>query len=316
MEVVVVGAGAIGSLLGSLARLDGHAVTLVGRGGTAVRRAVRLALPAGWKTVEGFSTRAPARADLALVALGRHHLAALRRGQLPLPRECPPAVFLNVDPEAPGRLGLDAAAWSPGVTLLAAVRLQEDTVTLAGPRPTLVVEKRSGAGRLARGFARHGVAVVEVEDARPHLDAAFVTRLLELPATMCGGTVRWFLSFPEGRELGAGVLAEGLKTLERSGRPLARLPVDDPRELLEAIRRRPREFDRARDLPDRALSPLLQAVLSRRPPEAREITMRAVEMASATGLSLTWNWRLFQKAGRVASVGFYHDPAELARAIA
>jgi hypothetical protein len=41
-----------------------------------------------------------------------------------------------------------------------------------------------------------------------------------------------------------------------------------------------------------------------------------VELASAAGLSLTWNWRLFQKAGRVTSVGFFRDPAELARAIA
>ncbi|MCX7028601.1 MAG: hypothetical protein NTU62_00580, partial [Spirochaetes bacterium] len=62
--------------------------------------------------------------------------------------------------------------------------------------------------------------------------------------------------------------------------------------------------------------PMLQAFLTGRQHEAREITKRIVEMASEAGLSLTWNWRLFQKAGRVLSVGFFRDPVELARALA
>lgn len=316
MDIVVIGPGAVGSLLGGLARLDGHAVSLVGRGGTALAGSLRLVLPSGWISADGFTVPAAAKADLAMVALGRHHLAGVRKGGLGLPRQTAHAVFWNVDPAEPARLGIDAGQWSPGVTLLTAVRLQEGDVTLAGERPTLVVERRSGAGRALAGFARRGIAVVEVDDALPYLDAAFVHRLLELPAMMCGGTIPWFLSFPEGRELAAKVLAEGLKTMERTGRTLARLPVDDPRDLLERMARRPREFERARDLPDQAWPPLLQAVLAGRPHEAREITKHAVEMASAAGLSLAWNWRLFQKAGRVASVGFFRDPAELARAIA
>ncbi len=315
MDIVVIGAGAIGSLLGGLARIDGHAVSLVGRRGEDAGP-VRLVLPSGWKTADGFVVPAPAKADLVMVALGRHHLAGLRRGGLALPGQTPHTVFWNVDPAEPARLGIDAGRWSPGVTLLTAVRLQERDVTLAGERPTLVVERRSGAGRALKGFPRHGIAVLEVEDALPYLDAAFVHRLLELPVMMCGGTIPWFLSFPEGRDLAAGVLTEGLKTMERTGRTLARLPVGDPRDLLERMARRPRDFDRARDLPDQSWPPLLQEVLTGRPHEARQITKRAVELASAAGLSLTWNWRLFQKAGRVASVGFFRDPAELARAIA
>jgi hypothetical protein len=104
--------------------------------------------------------------------------------------------------------------------------------------------------------------------------------------------------------------------MDRAGRPLAHLPVMDPRDLLERIGRRPQTFDHARELPDQAWPPLLQAFFTGRQHEARQTTKRVVEMASDTGLSLTWNWRLFQKAARVGSVGFFRDPAELARAIA
>jgi ketopantoate reductase len=133
---------------------------------------------------------------------------------------------------------------------------------------------------------------------------------------MCGATIPWFLSFAEGRELAAAVIGEGLKTMERAGRALARLPAMDPRALLERIGRRPQAFDSARELPDQSWPPMLQAFLTGRQHEAREITKRIVEMASDGGLSLTWNWRLYQKAGRAASVGFFRDPVELARALA
>jgi hypothetical protein len=32
-------------------------------------------------------------------------------------------------------------------------------------------------------------------------------------------------------------------------------------------------------------------------------------------LSARWNWRLAQKLGRVAQVGFFRDPGELRRAL-
>jgi ketopantoate reductase len=316
MDIVVIGAGAVGSLLGGLLRVEGHAVSLVGRRGTLDDRTLRIVLPTGWKIAAGFTAPAPAEPDLAMVCLGRHHLAGVRRGGLGLPAGSRHTVFWNVDAAQPARLGLTDGQWSPGVTLLSAIRLQEDDVTLAGERAVLVVERRSGAAGALRGLRRHGFTVSEVEDAGPYLDAAFVGRLLELPAAMCGAPVAWFLSFPEGRELAAAVLAEGLKTMERAGRSLARLPVNDPRELLERITRHPQAFDRTRELPDQSWPSLLQDFLTGRPHEAREITKRIVEIASDAGLALTWNWRLFQKSGRVASVGFFRDPVELARAVA
>ncbi|MCX7030118.1 MAG: hypothetical protein NTU62_08360 [Spirochaetes bacterium] len=316
MDIVVIGSGAVGSLLGGLLRIEGHTVSLVGRRGALEDYTLRIVLPSGWRTASGFTAPAPSEPDLAMVALGRHHLAGLRRSGLPLPPGAGHAVFWNVDPAQPVRLGLTDDQWSPGVTLISAVRLQEGDVTLAGDQPVLVVERRSGAAAALRGFRRYGFTVSEVEDAAPYLDALFVRQLLELPAAMCAATVPYFLSFPEGRELAAEVLTEGLKTMDRAGRTLARLPVMDPRDLLSMISRRPQAFERARELPDQSWPSMLQAFLTGRQCEAREITKRIVEMASDAGLSLTWNWRLFQKAGRITSVGFFRDPVELARAIA
>jgi ketopantoate reductase len=316
MNIVVIGAGAVGSLLGGLLRLGGHTVTLVGRRGVLPDRELRIVLPSGWKTASGFAESAPADPGLAMVALGRQHLAAVKRGGLGLPQEAAHTIFWNVDPAQPRRLGLADQFWSPGLTLLSAVRLHERDVTLAGEHPVLVIERRSGARETLRGLARHGFTVSQVDDALPYLDAFFVHQLLDLPAAMCGCSLPYFLSFPEGRALATEILTEGLKTMERAGRTLARLPVMDPRDLLERLDRHGQSFDRAHDLPDQAWSPTLQAFLAGRQHEAREITKRIVEMASDAGLSLTWNWRLFQKAGRVASVGFYRDPAELSRAIA
>jgi ketopantoate reductase len=316
MDIVIVGCGAVGSLLGGLLRTCGHAVSLVGRRGALEDRTVRIVLPGGWQTASGFTAPPPDEPELAMVCVGRNHLAAARRGEIAVPPSAGHILFWNADPAQPGRLGFDGERWSPAVSLMTAVRLQEGDVTLAGERPVLVVERRSGAAKALRALGRHGFGVSEVEDAVPYLDALFVRQLLELPAAMCAATIDWFLSFPEGRVLAAEVLAEGLKTMDRAGRPLAHLPAMDPRDLLERISRRPEAYDRARGLPDQSWPSLLQAFFTGRQHEARQITKRVVEMASDAGLSLTWNWRLFQKAGRIGSVGFFRDPAELARALA
>lgn len=316
MDIVVVGAGAVGSLLGGLLRVEGHSVTLVGRSGPVADTELRIELPSSWQIARGFGAQTPSAPDLAMVCVGRHHLAGARRGELAVPAGARHVVFWNTDPVQPPRFGFSDDRWSPGVTLVSAVRLQEGDVALAGERAVLVVERRSGAIAALRGLRRYGLSVVEVENALPHLDAALVYQLIELPAAMCAATIPWFLSYPEGRALARAVLAEGLKTMDRAGRALARLPVMDPRGLLERIDRRPQELERARDLPDQAWPSMLQDFFAGRPHEAREITKRIVELASAAGLSLTWNWRLYQKAGRVASLGFFRDPAELARAIA
>ena len=67
--------------------------------------------------------------------------------------------------------------------------------------------------------------------------------------------------------------------------------------------------------PERGYNSILQSYLKGRPIEAAQLNKRVVEIASSKGLHLTWNWRLLQKASRVASMGFYREPADLLRSL-
>ena len=118
-----------------------------------------------------------------------------------------------------------------------------------------------------------------------------------------------------GREIAAGVLAEGLATFRRSGRPLKKLPLHDPQELAQRLARRPEAFTPAGLLADRQYNSLLQSILRQQKTETRELNERLVHLASETGLNAPWNWRLAQKVGRVTQAGFFRDPGELRRAL-
>ncbi|HUI72601.1 MAG TPA: ketopantoate reductase C-terminal domain-containing protein, partial [Spirochaetia bacterium] len=143
----------------------------------------------------------------------------------------------------------------------------------------------------------------------------FLSQLLSLPVALCNLTLTAFLSSPEGRELARNILLEGFHTLEKTGEPLAPLPVMDPRDLLARLEKKPLSFQGHRDEPDRAYNTVLQAYLRGRQTESLLVNRRLVEIASSVGLHLVWNWRVAQKAGRVGSTGFYRDPDELLRSL-
>ena len=132
---------------------------------------------------------------------------------------------------------------------------------------------------------------------------------------MCNTTLATFLSYPKGRELALNILGEGFLALEKADMPLAPLPVMDPRELAARLERKPGSFETDFERPDRGYNSMLQSYLSGRPVEAAQLNKRVVEIASSKGLHLTWNWRLLQKASRVASMGFYREPAELLKSL-
>jgi len=209
---------------------------------------------------------------------------------------------------APGRRRL-------GVTLLNAVKLQDGDVELCGPDAAIVVERAPGGEELFAGLARCGILVMHVEDAIPFMNSLFISQLLFLPVALCNLTLAAFLASADGRELARSIMHEGFQTMEKLGQPLAPLPVMDPRELLQKIGRRGGAFDDARQTPDRSYNPVLQSYLADKPIEASFFNRRLVEMASSAGLHLTWNWRVMQKAGRVSSIGFYREPAELLRSL-
>lgn len=326
MNVSILGPGAVGMLLGGLLRLKGHGIVLKGRKAPADGEAnappsIRIALPGSRLLVDGVLQTGPEEAappDAVFVTLGRHHLHALRRpdfSRLTGGGERPVALF-NCDPSEIERLAVAPELLRLCLTLMTAVKLQDNDVELVTERPVILYERAPHLDRLFRDLAGFGFQAVAVPDARPHLNSLLVWQLLFLPVAMCNTTLSTFLSFPEGRELAAGLISEGCAAMEKAGMPMAALPSMDPRELAARLDKRPGSFDLDTGLPDRAFNSLLQSWLKGRPTEAARLNRRIVEIASTAGLHLRWNWQILQKMSRVSGLGFYRTPAELLRSLA
>ena len=343
MEISIVGPGAIGTLLGGLLAARKHQVVLVGKkspsearhpgdegkgrkrpgsgSGPGTEGSVRVVLPDRWVLADvtrAGPAEAPASPDAVLVTLGRHHLHVLRRpdfSRLTGSGDSPVALF-NCDPVELERLAVPTDRLRLCLSLLTAVRLQESDVELLTEKPVILYESSRSLDRLFRDLSGFGFQCTAVADARPYLNSLLVWQLLFLPLAMCNTTLRAFLSFPEGRELAAGLISEGCEAMEKAGMPMATLPVMDPRELLGRLQKRPESFAPLPEAPDRSFNSLLQSLLSGRPTEAPQLNRRVVEIASSAGLHLTWNWRILQKLSRVSGIGFYRTPGDLLRSLA
>jgi ketopantoate reductase len=323
MEISIIGPGAVGTLIGGLARLKGHGVALRGRIPPAEdAETLRIVLPHQWLQADGILRQGPedpvGSPELFLVALARHHLHAVRRPDFIrlIGAGDAPVAFVNCDPLEPQRLAVPQERLRLCLTLMNAVKLQDDDVELTSEAPFIIYERSPLLARLAKDLAGFGFQALAVDDARPHVNSFLITQLLFLPVAMCNTTLDCFLSAPEGRDMALNLLAEGFTAMERAGMPLISLPAMDPRELVMRIERKPGSFDPAPALPDRGYNTILQSYLRGKPNEAVHLNKRIVEIASSAGLHLTWNWRLLQKASRVAGVGFYGSPADLLKSLA
>lgn len=322
MNITVIGPGSVGTLIGGLLSAKGHRVTLRGRQQPARGVGdVRIVLPDRWLVADGVRLEGPEdavqEADVFFVTLGRHHLHAVRRPdfQRLVGSTESPVAFFNCDPLEVERLALPAERALFCVTLLNAIKLQHGDVELSSASPAVVYQKSTVLGRTLPALSTFGFKVTPVDDARPFANSLFVSQLLFLPVAMCNTTLAAFLSYPHGRELAMNILQEGLTTLEKADMPLAPLPAMDPRELAARLEKKPASFETDLEQPDRAYNSILQSYLNGRPLEAAQLNKRVVEIASSKGLHLTWNWRLLQKASRVASMGFYREPADLLRSL-
>jgi hypothetical protein len=199
---------------------------------------------------------------------------------------------------------LEAFEWDPGV------------VELSSPQPRLLVEAGSELGELQRCLKARKIVLQRIDDLAPYRNSLHIRELLALPVALCHSTLRHFLSYPEGREIAAGLLEEGLQLYSYRGMPLARLPILDPRELLQQLKhRKSQEFDKARNLPDRAYGSGLRKLLRGEAKAARHPHERILRMSSQTGIDPEWNWAVAQKINRAVRVGFYRDPVELYNAL-
>jgi ketopantoate reductase len=310
MRVCFIGAGAVGGLLGGLAAEGGHEVCFAGSAASMRElslRGLRLVLPGGRLLLRKPLTadQAPARwrPELGIVALKRHQLRDL--GALSPAARAAELLVMNADQGRP----------LLGFTLLSALMLQHGEVELASERSVLLLPRHPAVRELAASWKAGGLEIVETEAPETLAGSFFLWQLLFLPVALCHSTLGHFLADEAGREIAAGVLAEGLAAWRRLGRPLKRLPLYDPQELAQRLARRPEEFVPAGLLPDRQYNSLLQSILRQQKTETRELNERLVRLASEAGLSAPWNWRLCQKIGRVTQAGFFRDPGELRRAL-
>jgi hypothetical protein len=284
------------------------------------RREIRLNLPWGWVATGGFRLSATLR-----LKAGEMGLAAFR-GTLPASgrevggehqtlivlaeedqAEQSPEELLTVVPGTGVLRGLsllEASEWDPGA------------VELSSTQPRLLVEAGRDLGELQRCLKTRRIVLQQVDDLQPYRNSLHVRELLALPVALCHSTLRHFLSYPEGREIALGLLDEALQLYSHRGLPLGRLPVSDPQELLQKLKRRKsQDFDNARNLPDRAYGSALHKLLRGKTKEARHPHERILRMSSQTGIDPEWNWAVSQKINRAIRVGFYRDPVELFNAL-
>jgi ketopantoate reductase len=318
VNVSVIGAGAVGSLLGGLALEGGHEVSFCGSEETnrqLATRGLRVVLADRWVRLPRVRSGPQARRkpELILVALKRHQLKELKR--LPGAQPAAPIVFFNCEPEDARPLVPPEAELLSGYTLLTSVLLQPGEVELASRRSCLLLGKHPLLERLAPAWKAGGIEVQFAEDLEPYSRSFFLWQLLFLPVALCHSTYEHFLLAEEGRRVAAGVLQEAIETFRRLGRKLRRLPIADPQELLATIQKRPHELASAAARPDRAYNSLLQSILRGRKTEVKELNEKLVRLATEAGVDPRWNWRLAQKLNRVVQAGFYGSPLELCRAL-
>jgi ketopantoate reductase len=323
METMIIGPGAVGTLLGGLLRLKGHGVSLRGKKPPReTASVVRVVLPDRWMLVDGLRFQGPEDpvlpAEAILVTLGRHHVHAERRPDFArlIGAEDTPIAFFNCDAAKTERLAVPPARLRQCLSLMSAVKLQDNDVELASPSSCIVFEKSKLLARLFQDLASFGFKSMAVDAIQPYANSLLVTQLLFLPVAMCNTTLDAFLSSAPGRDLAMSILSEGFAAMERAGRELAPLPIMDPLELAMRLEKKPTSFEGAEAAPDRSYNSVLQSYLGDRPTEGALINRKIVEIASSAGLHLTWNWRILQKASRVSGLGFYRNPAELLKSLA
>lgn len=284
------------------------------------RKEIRLVLPQGWIRTEAFSVSSSMKVraeELGVVVMPERSLGKVKpagAGER-VGSKGSTLLFLDCGPGVPDILAAPGSTVFQGLSLLDTFELDPGSVEVATLRPWLVIEKNPLLRELKLCLKSRNISVQEVDELLPYKNSLFLWKLLSLPVAMCHSTLKHFLSYREGREIAARVLDEGMGVFARNAVELKKLPIMDPRDLLQKLEKKPEEFDRVRDLPDRSFPSALQHVLLGEGSVARGFNDRLIRMSSQTGVDPKWNWSLTRKLSRVLRVGFYRDPVDLYNAI-
>lgn len=321
MNIKIIGSGAIGSLIAGLLYAKQVDVCFSNNPDWKKKRistALRIVLPERWLKVEGVCYDNSRKTDMLFVCVKRHHLHSLKREtvQGSLSGDEGKILFFNFSkPEVDHLVSNGAFHTLFCVTLLSAVSLQPGDVELTSEDSHIICEKNKDVKKLFSLLKDFQIKLHMVDDITPYMNSYYLFQLLYLPVAMCNSTLRHFLSYREGRELGMRVLHEGIKAFSKSGRPLQKLPSCDPQDLLHQLEKKPDQFTSWRFKPGRSYNPLLQSLLLEKESEAKELNGDLISLAKEAGVDSSWNWRLLQKLPRVRRFGYYPTPSDLLKGI-
>jgi hypothetical protein len=317
MKIRIIGDAAAAAVLTGMLAAEQHEVTWNPEAEVDPRTYIRLNLPWGWVRAQGFRI-----STSSLLKTGEIGVLARRKAGEPnalgsVGRKNGILLVLDCD-SGPGEMErriVPGTTILHGISLLEAMEWEPGIVELSSSQPVLIVEGGGYLGEFLRCLKAGRFLVREVEDLVPYRNALHIRDLLSLPVALCHSTVSHFLSYPEGREIAVCLMEEGLRLYSHKGLPLQKLPDRDPRELLQKLNKKPREFDRFRNRPDRAYGNTLQLLLAGEVKTARDPHDRIVRMSAQTGVDPRWNWAIAQRANHAVRVGFYRDPVELYNAL-
>ncbi len=332
MRIVILGAGAVGGLLGGLLAYIGGEVYFSGNQEALdymKKQGLRIRLPHQYVKLEPSRIATISRGggsfmkfdrepvDFIFITVRRYHLKDLsldfQVGRVLKPQG--KILFFNCHYDDIRRVSPEPERSLLCLSLLTAVMLQPGDVELASPRSVLIYQRDKNVKKVMSGLKGLGIDLQEVDDIEPYANSFFLWQLLFLPVAMCYTTYANFLSYSEGREIAYRVLKEGLDIFTRMGRPLKKLTLMDPQDLLKKIEKGGQEFTSVRCKPDRAYNSLLQSMITGKMTETRELNGKLIKMAAEAGVDPLWNWKLTQKQIRVLRVGYYKNPAELYKSI-
>jgi len=320
LRIQVIGAGAIGSLLGGLLTAKNHQVSFISNEKNLKNEeqlSLRIILPDNFINTKISVSRPGEEADLLIIALKRFHLKNLTKEFFADFKFAPGGkiLFMNCDLSRVMGVVPDGVKVGVALTLLNAVQFETGEVELCSKRSLLLIERDKELKKVMNELRGYGLEVKESDDIESSANSFFILQLLNLPVAMCNTTLNHFLSYKEGREVAVKVLEEGVAAMMRSGRELKELPFMDPQELLKSLQKHGNDFDVYRFLPDRRYNTILQSIMRNKMTETKGLNGQLVKMAGAAGVNPLWNWRLTQKLSRVLRIGFYSTPVDLFRAL-
>ncbi len=200
LRIQVIGAGAIGSLLGGLLAAKNHQVSFISNEQvlkTPEQKGLRIILPDNFINTKLVFRRPGEEADLLIVALKRFHLKNLTKEYFADFKLVPGGkmLFINCDPSSMRSLIPDGVKGVMALTLLNAVQFEAGEVELCSKRSLLLIVKNKELKKIMNELRGYGLEIEESDDIESSANSFFILQLLNLPVAMCNTTLNHFLSY-------------------------------------------------------------------------------------------------------------------------